>query len=134
MKRWTILLTGLLLALLLAACGGGRPQPVSLNSDGNDSFQFIPASATAPEGAEVTVTFNNVGVLEHTWTLIPQGIDPLIASEADRLGNAGSGIVAGGQSSTFTFTAPAAGTYTIVCTIPGHAAGGMVGTFTVTSN
>jgi nitrite reductase (NO-forming) len=43
-----------------------------------------------------------------------------------------SGVLPAGDSNTFTFTAPAAGTYQIVCTVPGHALGGMVGDFTVT--
>jgi plastocyanin len=135
MKRLTLIVTGLLLVILLAACNGtAAPQPVTLTFDGNDAFQFTPANETVPTGAQVTVTFNNVGVLEHTWTLIPPGVDPLIATELDMLGTAGSGVLAGGESATFTFTAPGPGSYTFVCTVLGHAAGGMVGTLTVTSN
>jgi plastocyanin len=136
MKRLTLIATGLLLAVLLAACSGGAagPQAVNLTFDGNDAFQFIPDTAEVPAGSEVTVTFNNVGVLEHTWTLIPPGLDPLIATEADMLGTAGSGVVASGETVTFAFRAPEAGTYTFVCTVPGHAAGGMVGTLRVTGN
>lgn len=135
MKRLTLIATGLLLVTLLAACNGATaPPPVTLTFDGNDSFQFIPATESVPAGAEVTVTFNNVGVLEHTWTLIPPDADPLMALEADRIGAAGSGVLAGGESATFSFTAPEPGTYIFVCTIPGHAAGGMVGTLTVTGN
>jgi uncharacterized cupredoxin-like copper-binding protein len=135
MKRLTLIVTGLVLVILLAACNGtAAPQPVTLTFDGNDAFQFIPPNESVPAGAQVTVTFNNVGVLEHTWTLIPPGVDPLIATEMDMLGTAGSGVLAGGESATFTFTAPEPGSYTFVCTIAGHAAGGMVGTLTVTSN
>jgi uncharacterized cupredoxin-like copper-binding protein len=135
MKKLTLIAAGFLLVILLAACNGGAaPQPVNLTFDGNDAFQFIPSTASVPTGAEVTVTFNNVGVLEHTWTLIPPGLDPLIASEADMLGTAGSGVLGAGESATFTFTAPEPGSYTFVCTVPGHAAGGMVGTLTVTGN
>jgi plastocyanin len=136
MTRLILLAASLLLAVLLAACNGGvtAPQAVNLTFDGNDAFEFIPATAEAPAGAEVTVTFNNVGVLEHTWTLIPPGLDPLIATEVDMLGTAGSGVVAGGETVTFAFQAPEAGAYIFVCTIPGHAAGGMVGTLIVTGN
>jgi uncharacterized cupredoxin-like copper-binding protein len=43
-----------------------------------------------------------------------------------------SGVLPAGDTNTFTFTAPAAGTYQYVCTVAGHAPAGMVGTFTVT--
>ncbi len=33
-----------------------------------------------------------------------------------------------------TFAAPAAGTYTFVCVVPGYAAGGMAGILTVTDS
>ena len=120
-----------LLVLLLTACGRESSEPVALTFDGNDLFQFNPASASIPAGAEVTVTFNNVGVLEHNWVLIPNNVDPLQATNQDGLSEAVSGSVAAGGSVTFTFTAPAPGVYQFVCTIPGHAAGGMVGTLTV---
>lgn len=120
-----------LLVLLLAACGGESSESVALTFDGSDMFQFIPATASVPAGAEVTVTFNNVGVLEHNWVLIPSDVDPLRATNQDGLPGATSGSVAAGGSVTFTFTAPAPGDYQFVCTIPGHAAGGMVGTLRV---
>lgn len=132
MKRLIVLAACLSLVLLLAACGPGGPQPVSLNFTGTDSFEFNPRTATAQTGSEVTVTLDNTGILEHSWTLVGQGVDPLTATEADVLGSAGSGVVPGGGNSTFTFTAPAPGAYIYVCTVPGHAAGGMVGTLTVT--
>ena len=37
----------------------------------------------------------------------------------------------GGEQETVTFTAPAAGTYTFLCTVPGHYDTGMSGTLTV---
>ncbi len=40
-------------------------------------------------------------------------------------------LLNGGESGTASFTAPAAGTYTFLCTFPGHYAAGMKGTFTV---
>jgi uncharacterized cupredoxin-like copper-binding protein len=131
MKNRTVIAIVSLLALLLAACGGGGPAPVALTFEGSDMFQFSPSSATVTAGAEVTVTFNNAGVLEHNWLLIPNSVDPVQATEADSLPGANSGIVGAGGSQTFTFTAPAAGTYQFVCTVPGHAVGGMVGALTV---
>jgi uncharacterized cupredoxin-like copper-binding protein len=131
MKNITIIAIVSLLALLFAACDGG-PAPAALTFEGSDLFQYSPSSATVTTGAEVTVTFNNVGVLEHNWLLIPNNVDPIQATEADGFPGANSGIIAAGDSRTFTFAAPAAGTYQFVCTVPGHAIGGMIGTLTVT--
>jgi azurin len=43
-----------------------------------------------------------------------------------------TGLVAGGESDTVTFTAPEEpGDYEYICTFPGHFAAGMKGTLTV---
>ena len=134
MKRLSVLVICLAIALLLAACGGGAPsgpEAVSQTVAGYDDFRFEPADVTAPEGAEVTINFENEGVLEHSWVLVASSVDPLTATLEDALAGATSGTVPAGESQTFTFTAPPAGDYTVVCTVPGHAAGGMVGTLTV---
>jgi uncharacterized cupredoxin-like copper-binding protein len=133
MKRLMMFVTIVALALLLVACGGGddEPEAASLTFEGNDSLQFSPATASVPAGSEVTVTLNNTGALEHSWTLVGNDADVATVTDADAINSASTGTVAGGASDTLTFTAPAAGTYTYVCTVPGHAAGGMVGTLTV---
>lgn len=53
----------------------------------------------------------------HNWIIERQGV--------------GTQTIAGGQSDTIEFTAPAAGTYTYFCSVPGHRERGMVGTLTV---
>ena len=134
MKRLLVFVVCLAIILLLAACGGGAPagpEPVSYTVEGYDDFRFEPADVTATEGAEVTVNFENEGVLEHSWVLVGRGVEPEVATLEDALAGATSGTVPAGESETFTFTAPPAGTYTVVCTVPGHAIGGMVGTLTV---
>jgi plastocyanin len=130
-----ILLTLILFAGLLMACGGGggqtnEPAATTLNVAGYDDFRFEPANVSAPAGSQVTVNFDNAGVLEHSWVLVESQVDPLVASEDDALAGASSGIVSAGGETTFSFTSPPAGVYTVVCTVPGHAAGGMVGVFT----
>ena len=135
MKRLIISVFVLVVALLLlVACGGGssEPEPVTLSFEAQEPFAFNPNSASVPTGAQVSVNFNNAGALEHTWGLAASEVDPAAATEADIMGGTASGTVAPGGSTTFSFTAPAPGTYQIICTIPGHAVGGMVGTFTVT--
>lgn len=137
MKQYIIfLLLGAMIGLL-AACGGGAPaapEPVTFDVTGNDSFEYNPPSLSVPTGAQVTINFENEGTLEHNWLLIPGSADPEAAVEGDAVGGATTGLVAGGATDSVTFTAPPMGIYQYVCTVPGHAAGGMVGEFTVLSN
>ena len=44
---------------------------------------------------------------------------------------AGTKIVDGGGSETLSFTAPATGSYTYLCTVPGHYPAGMKGALIV---
>ncbi len=136
MKKYTILLAVSAFLFLLAACGGtaepAGPEPVSLAFTGGDEFRYDPDSATVASGADVTVTYENVGALEHNWLLISDRVDATTATETDAIGGATSGVIPGGTSATFNFVAPPAGDYQYVCTVPGHAAAGMVGTLTVT--
>ena len=139
-KTLAVLFAIVILSLALAACGGGggggettAPESVSLSFNGLDTFAYDPASASVPSGAAVTVNFTNAGALEHDWMLVAEGADVNALTAANAVvPEAHSGVIAAGQSNTFTFTAPAAGTYQIVCTVAGHAPAGMIGTLTVT--
>lgn len=138
-KRIITLFILALVALIAAACGGGgaseeaadAPQLIRESVIAKDSFDYEPGSMTVPEGANVTIELVNEGALEHSWVLMTDDVDAETATEEDALDGITSGSVAGGESERFSFEAPAAGTYQFVCTVPGHAAGGMVGTFTV---
>ena len=131
MKKFTILTIALTaMALLLAACGGDSG-PVALSFEGNDTFQFTPASAAVSAGDEVEVTLTNVGALEHSFAVVAAGVDLNTVTDSEAINSSATGAVAAGQTGAITFTAPAAGTYQFVCTVAGHAAAGMVGTFTV---
>ena len=133
-KKVFALFAVLMLAALMAACGGpAGPEPVSLSFSGFDEFRYDPTSATVPSGAQVTVNFTNEGALEHDWMLVAEGTDVnALTAEMAVSPEAHSGVIASGESNTFTFTAPAAGNYQIVCTVAGHAPAGMVAAFTVT--
>jgi azurin len=142
--------------LLLSACGGGGgggntggggaegPPAVNLNATAQDALKFEPATLAAGPGSQVTVKVKNAGALQHNWVLVKGD-----AAAADQVATAGitagpaagylptdpniianSKLLNGGQEEDVKFTAPAAGTYTYVCTFPGHAAT-MKGTFTV---
>jgi azurin len=94
----------------------------------------------------VTVNFNNGSTVNpHNWVLANGGDD--VAARVDQAATTagpsagylptGADVIAGirqlnpGESGTASFTAPAAGTYTYICTTPGHFAAGMKGTLTV---
>lgn len=118
---------------LLAACGGSEPEvveapeAVTFNFVSTDEFKWDPATITVESGAEVSIVLENQGALEHNWILARDGIDVASASDADALYGANVGYVQGGETGEMTFIAPGPGKYLYVCTVAGHAAGGMVG-------
>lgn len=141
MKKTILFALLALLAVAMVACGGGASEPAAgggesasgpttLNIKGED-IAFDVTELTASANNQITVNFDNVGTLEHNWVLLPPGVDPLAATEADAIAGADAGIVPGGESVTFSFAAPPAGTYDYVCTVEGHAAAGMVGKLTI---
>ena len=131
-------------AMALSACGGGNNAQTPAGGDattltvGSDGEQlaFTPANLTASAGS-ISVTFTNNSVAQqHNWVLVTAGdtvADAVSAeglsagAENDYLPSDRSNILAatsvldGGDSETVTFTANP-GTYTFVCTIPGHSA------------
>ncbi|MFK7804584.1 MAG: plastocyanin/azurin family copper-binding protein [Anaerolineae bacterium] len=135
MKKITFLYLSLMATAIfvLAACGGSEPEvvetpdPVTIEFVTTDEFKWDPASITVESGAEVSIVLENQGALEHNWILARDGIDVATASDADALYGANVGYVQGGETGDLTFIAPGPGTYKYVCTVAGHAAGGMVG-------
>ena len=139
-----------LLALALAACGGGGGStpvggPLAVAPDG-ENLAFKPTALSAAAGGQVTVNFDNTSTAnQHNWVLVKGGDD--VASKVDDASVAAGtdkgyipdspDIVASvklldpAAKGTATFAAPAAGTYTYLCTVPGHYAAGMKGTLTV---
>ncbi|GIV89307.1 MAG: auracyanin-A [Chloroflexus sp.] len=138
------------MAMALAACGGGGssgsggstggsassgPVTLEIGSKGEE-LAFDKTELTVAAGQTVTLRFkNNSAVQQHNWILIKGG-----DAEAAAVANAGlsagpaanylpadkSNILAetplanGGETVEVTFTAPAAGTYLFICTVPGH--------------
>ncbi len=136
-KKFMILGSLILLgALILSACGGGG----SGGSGGGTNvtvtakeFSFDPANVTVPAGAKVNITFKNTGSVQHTWVIMKQGTKVSGSfTPADQANIYYSIKADAGQTATGTFTAPSsAGSYQIVCDIPGHFEAGMQGTLTV---
>lgn len=77
-------------------------------------FAFEPENVTIAADTDVEVTIDNVGAVEHDWAI--EDLDILIHADA-------------GETATGTVNVPV-GTWEVICTIPGHAEAGMVGTLT----
>jgi plastocyanin len=135
MKMGTLVVSGALvvLALVLAACGSddsgdrGGEAATSFNVEGME-FGFVADSWRVAANQDVTITFNNVGPLEHDWSVLSSTISS-DGEFAEDLVIFNVARVSGG-SSTGTFNLPP-GTYQVICTIPGHFAAGMEGTLHV---
>lgn len=76
-------------------------------------FKFAPSSLSFTAGETVQLTFQNNGGAPHN--LVVEGTDIKTAT------------IGGGETTTLTFVAPAAGTYTFYCGVGGHRDAGMVG-------
>ena len=146
--------TALASALVLTACGGGGggtgtgteggASNVNVSTAG-EQLQFAPANLTAKPG-DVKVTFKNGSAAQkHNWVLVKGGDD--VAAKVDEEGVAAGDakgyipddkanilantkLLNGSESDSITFKADA-GTYTFLCTFPGHYTAGMKGTLTV---
>lgn len=90
------------------------PASVMLSVSGKE-FNFEPSTLSAESG-DVRVSFHNAGVMEHDFTI--KGTTLTIAATA-------------GQTATGSASLDP-GTYTYLCSIPGHDNAGMTGTLTVT--
>ena len=122
-------------AALTAACGaaattGGPGGSVAIQAPASaagaqqltvtvgNSMQFAPASLVVRAGQPVELTLRNGGGIPHDFTLA-DGVAQPVKIEAQ-----------GGRTARGAFTIDTPGTYTFICTVPGHAAAGMRGTIT----
>jgi azurin len=115
-----------------------------------DTMKYDVTSIDATAGQKITVTLTNTGqmpkaAMAHNFVLLKAGTDisafaaAAMTHQADGYippDLAGEVIVASkmlgpGESDTFSFSAPAAGTYDYICTFPGHALVGMRGKLSV---
>jgi plastocyanin len=140
--RFGILSLALVGAVILSACGGGGGGGgggSALSVTAQDTLKFEPATLSAKAGADTTVTFKNAGAQQHNWVLTSTADADKVATEAAAKAGDATGIsgvlasgklLAGGGNEEVKFTAPAAGSYTYICTVPGHYQAGMKGTLT----
>lgn len=115
--------------LVVAACGdddapaSSGDSPIVVDAD---EFEFKgPDPIRVTSGAEIVVELRNRGSIEHNWALLASGVS---ATGSDQI--TAAHIIAqvsadASQADSVQFTAPAAGTYRVVCTVPGHLEAGM---------
>src|ERR687886_2501799 len=105
------------LALVLTGCGGGSSggatgsssgggTAITIGTDTGAELKFVPDTAEAPANTPVKLTFQNKSTSQPHNLNFQQGI-------TTKTGDS----VAPGASETISFTTPAAGNYTFVCTI-----------------
>ena len=133
--------------LFLSACGGGGGTGggSGLSVDSTDGIAYATTTLTAPANKATTVKFNNKSAgLQHNWVLVKGG--DAEAAKADQEAQADTtnyipagdpnviahtNLVNGGSSGTADVPALQPGTYTYICTFPGHYDAGMKGVLTV---
>jgi plastocyanin len=116
------LAAGLLLGV--AACGGGggsSGQPAGSIKVTMTEFKFDPSTIAAKAGT-ITFFLVNAGTVSHD----------MVIRDSNNNHVAGSELISAGDTSVFTASNVAAGTYTYFCSQPGHEQSGMHGTLTVT--
>jgi uncharacterized cupredoxin-like copper-binding protein len=103
-------------ALVLVSVALARPQAtkVTVTAGKPAELRFTLTTRSVPKGA-VTFAVTNRGKLKHDFKIAGKKT-PLLAT---------------GKSATLKATFTKAGRFPFLCTVPGHAAGGMKGTLTV---
>jgi len=127
-------------------------QAKTIEIEGLDSLKFDTETITVKPGEEVTIKLVNntelpANAMSHNWVLLVAAADAeaydqaatqagadndYMPADMDDQVIAATGMVAGGESETVTFTAPEEpGDYEYICTFPGHFAAGMKGVLKV---
>jgi len=144
LRRSSLLLVAL---ALVAACSGsaGSEAPSAAPSGGGDgsrievrlrdSFRIEPGDFRVPAGESVTFLVTNAGVLDHEFFVGDEAAQAARDKEV-LSGGAGDGpngvAVRPGETKELTITFEAAALLLAGCHVPGHYAGGMKTSLTVT--
>lgn len=102
-----------------AAAGGGASSSLAIATNPSGQLAYDKKTLSAKAG-KVTITMTNMSSLGHNIT-IQQGTNGSVLGATPT-------FMGGTKSVTVNLKA---GTYTFFCSVPGHRAGGMVGTLTV---
>ena len=117
------------LALVLTGCSSEPEADISTVAT---EYEFSPDSWTVSAGEEFSIQLTNDGAAEHEWAVIGLGQD--ITSEDEFTEDKvllEVEAIAADSSTTESFTIDEAGTYQVICAIPGHFDQGMEGTLVV---
>jgi uncharacterized cupredoxin-like copper-binding protein len=113
-----VVVTGVAAAVLFAVVAYGGTSSTTATTvkvTAKDTFRFVLSRKSAPHG-KVTFKVTNKGKLKHDFK---------IAGKKTKL-------LKHNQTATLTVTLKKGKKYTYLCTVPGHAAAGMKGTFKAT--
>jgi azurin len=122
-----------------AATESADSQVAEVTITGNDQMKFDKNEIRVKAGQKVKLTLKHVGKMEksvmgHNWALLTQDADMAAVGQASANAAdtdyipadmkdkfiAHTKMLGGGESDTIEFDAPAPGTYTFMCTFPGH--------------
>jgi azurin len=153
MKRVSVLLIALAAAVFVARPLAQAPAAARvIEIEATEQMKFNVTAIAAKPGESIKVRLKAVGTMpkmamSHNFVLLQAGADAsAFANESAMAGPANNYIAAakkaqviastalagGGETVEVTFKAPAkAGTYTYLCSFPGHFAAGMKGVLTV---
>jgi uncharacterized cupredoxin-like copper-binding protein len=137
-RKLVLALSGLVVAVLLVACGGGGGERIEIEA--LDELAWDPASVTVQAGETVTFVVTNEGQAQHEFVLGPEHVQE--AHEQAAAGGMEHGEAGGeeamavlelapGETKEATVTFDEPGEILYGCHEPGHYDGGMVGTVTV---
>ncbi len=145
-----VLVAALAFALAPHVVSAVQPAARTIELQVGDNMKFTPNEITAKPGERLHVVIKDTGVMPknamaHNFVLLKKGANPksfveksqtaratnFIAPEVANEVIAHTSLVGPGETADVTFEAPPAGTYTFLCSFPGHFAVGMKGTLTV---
>lgn len=135
------------LALLLAACSGGRGAASAANSSATPAvpadgvltvrafeWGFEPEAIALRRGEQVRIDLQNEGATLHDLKVEELAADIIESRSTGPLSGGDDQLFVGadaGQRGTLVFVPQESGTFTFYCTIQGHRELGMEGTLTV---
>lgn len=113
----------------VAAPAAGSATSITVEAS---EFAFDPADVSIVADTDVEVTLDNVGAVEHNWTVLESGMTISDESEFEESMAVAEVIADAGSSSSGSVNLPG-GSYQVICTIAGHFSAGMEGTLEVGS-
>ena len=117
------------LAMTAAAhrTSAARTTKVSVTEGKPSEFRYILSKKSVPKGT-VVFTVTNKGTLGHDFKVCASSK----GGKANKCKGKGTKVLSHGKSTKLTIVFTKKGSYEYLCTVPGHAAGGMKGDLKVT--